>query len=57
MSSKIVMLPIQKSAAKSFAAADSEINSQVLCRYREVGIKNCVAANPEIGRDGGFVLA
>jgi len=52
-----VPLPIQKSTAQSFVAADSEIGNQVLCRYREIDSKNCAAADPEIDSDGGVVLA
>jgi hypothetical protein len=64
-----MLLPIQKSAAKNSVAADSkigsqvcaaanpEIDSQVLCRCQEIGIKNYAAANPEIDSDGEVVLA
>jgi hypothetical protein len=51
-------LPNQKSTAKNYVAADSEMGSQTLCRCRfRNRHKNCVAADSEISSDDGVISA
>jgi len=51
-----VSLPNQKSAAKNYDAANSEIGSQTAALpIQKSAARNCVAADSEIGSDGGVI--
>jgi hypothetical protein len=51
-----VSLPNQKSAAKNYGAANSEIGSQTAALpIQKLAARNCVAADSEIGSDGGVI--
>jgi hypothetical protein len=51
-----VSLPNQKSAAKNYGAANSEIGNQTAALpIQKLAARNCVAADSEIGSDGGVI--